>query len=243
MADTREFIFTDLDALARIFQDTYPPCHSRTSSFPLSPYPWIKKLNITLKLPLSAFEAFERTRANHPNSPDTPANTSTAALERQVAIWTQLPSSIARLPRIRSLYIRLDHNDQSSWSIVNERATLSHLSLLTEAEDLVVTVILPKLHPQFESTERHFAPDCSPPWFKLHRTLRRRYHGEDHRGCLRVTYKADFPVLLGVPDLAKTSLDQLEKVERKLWKNGVNVDNFIRENSSVFKSWEWNMRS
>ncbi|KAF2188487.1 hypothetical protein K469DRAFT_565729, partial [Zopfia rhizophila CBS 207.26] len=230
--DTRQFIFTDLGTLARIFQDAYPSCNIGTSSFPLSSFPWIRELNITLRLPLPAYETFERTRAN-PSCPDPTADASTTALETQAATWTQLSSSIARLKRIQSLHICLDHDDQSSWSVVNERATLSHLSLLSEVPDLAVTVTLPKLHPRFESTERHFTADSSPPWFELHRKLRQRYHGETRRGCLRVTYKADFPVLLGVPELAEKLFDKLERVERDLWRNGFNVE---REFCSNFKA-------
>lgn len=225
--DTKDFICTDLGTIACVFQDPNPSNHMGLSSFPLSSFQWIRKLNFNLRLPLSAYEMLEGTGANL-SGPGRPSGTETTActLESQMLTWMQLHSSIAQLKRIQSLHICLDHDGESSWSLVNERATLLHLSPLSDIPDLAVKVTIPKLHPRFESVDRHFTEDSSPPWFELHRKLRQSYHGRNSPSDLSVTYKADFPILLGVANFAKTPLDVIERKERWLWRNGINVHEF-----------------
>ena len=226
MAGMAVFNVTDLDTLGCLLQgvDTSSSRTSSASSFLTSVLPYIRKLNITLRLPLRICKALENPVADsNPRSP--PAGGSTADWASQLTAWLQLCPTIAQLKELRRLRIWLDHNNQSSWSIVNERAILSPLMPLTSIPNLNISINLPKLHPYLERPDRHFGEDSPAPIFKIHRRLRQRYHGEEgSKGRFRVTYEADFPLLLDCPGFEDTPQAEIEELERSLWKKGVNVE-------------------
>jgi len=144
-ADMAVFNVTDLDTLNRLLQRAGTSSSGISSSFSFltSVLPYIRKLNITLRSP--------------------PAGALTASWASQLTIWLRLCPAIAQLKELRRLRIWLDHNDQSSWSIVNERAILSPLTPLTSISNLNISVNLPKLHPHLERPDRHFGEDSPAP--------------------------------------------------------------------------------
>ncbi|KAI0004054.1 hypothetical protein F4779DRAFT_600412 [Xylariaceae sp. FL0662B] len=222
MAGVVVFNVTDLDTLGCLLErasaSSIRPCS--TSDF-LTPIPQrIRKLDITLRLPLHLLKALEYVGIN-------PRSKSPLARLSRVRAWLQVWPAMARLKGLGSLRIWLDHDDRSSWSIVNERDIVSHLTPLTTIPDLNVVVSLPKLHPRLEKADRHFAEDTPASAFKITRRLRQRYHpGEDSEGHTCVIYSPDFPTLGGYPGFEDAPLEELEKIERDLIKRGIDIDDF-----------------
>lgn len=214
MADVGVFNVTDLDTLGCLLQRAHSPSDYLTSVFPC-----IRRLDITLRFPLPIFETLETPEAiSSVGSP--PANASTA--------WLRLLPAIAQLKKLQTLHIWLDHEDPSSWSVVNERAILSPLTQLTRIPNFSIT--LPKLHPGLESADRHFGEDSPAPPFKIQRRLRQSYHSnETCKGNFCVRREADFPLLLGCPGFEDTPLAELEVIERSWWKGGFDVKKFLDE--------------
>lgn len=168
----------------------------------------VKRVSITLRLPLATLKAFE-------DSPNT-GNT---------AIWTSLFSALADLSELRTLQIWLDHDDEASWMNVNERAVLAALTPLSSKSSLDVSINLPMLHPGLESADRHFVPDEPAPAFSIHRRLRQRLFGnKDGKNGHIVTTVNDFPFLTEADGFEEMPLQRLEELERRYWKSGMDVE-------------------
>jgi hypothetical protein len=114
---------------------------------------------------------------------------------------------------------------------VNERAFLLPLESLSPNPNLRISINLPKLHPKYETPERHYVPGCDPPPFIITRRLRQAYHGvESNTGDLRVEWVQDFPILWDCD--SDEDLEEEEAIERKMWEKGENVEQEVSTASS-----------
>jgi hypothetical protein len=150
--------------------------------------------------------------------------------------WFQIFPAIVQLETLRKLQIWIDHDESTSWTLVNERAILRPLEPLIEISDLDMSISLPKLHPLWENPYRHFIQD--KPIFNIERRPRHIYHGKRNpayqEGEFYVLERRDFPFLgnfenevidflneMGPEhDLKKWSAAKLEAFERDLWVKG-----------------------
>jgi len=219
MAPTTDFHSSDLETLGCLMKPQYQGPSAFLLAF--SVVPRITRLSISLRLPLDFWRALEA---------ETGAGSSTESWEG--IVWRSMSDGITKLKKLKSLKIWLDHDGQDSWTMVNERALLSHLMPLSTLPNLVITLDCPKLHPKFETPDRHFTTTGSPPPFPIHRRLRQRYHCVETDDRVGVIENPDFPILLPyVHDYVwpgKTK-QEMEEVERDMWKNGEDVEGVILE--------------
>lgn len=243
MARTATFHVTDLETLDHLAQS-----HLSFGSLCKSPYgllhgvgPLLRKLSITLRLPLSFFEAVSSDAAT--SSPS--RNTQTPAVSmatRQASLWIRVwPALAVQLQQLQSLHLWLDHDDRSSWSFVDERAALSSFTASMSTDKIPtledIAVNLPNLHLRHEKPEHHFTKGSPQPpaHVTLNRRLRQRYFSEESiSGHIWVTYTADFPVLLEIIDPeardcggVDMTREELEDWERELWERGEDVDDLL----------------
>ncbi|KAH7347073.1 hypothetical protein BKA66DRAFT_477783 [Pyrenochaeta sp. MPI-SDFR-AT-0127] len=170
--------------------------------------PNLKALSISMRLPRAAFTAHEA------------ASISTSSLPSLIYTFNKIPLAIGYMSKLRRLRICLDHDEPCTWSVVDERATLSPLAPLGNLPRLDVTINLPKLHPKWESPDKHFTDDSALPPLVIHRRYRQRYHGIESRdGAILVKYAPDFPILYELAEPGE-SMEELESMERRKWKAG-----------------------
>lgn len=185
----------------------------------------VTQLNITLRLPLAFFkslECLEKVASPEVACPD-------PELESLVQDWLRLSSSLRCLTNLCTLRFWLDHNKPDFWAVVNERALLSPLSSLFQAQGLNVSFSLPKLHPKLEQEDRHFVQG-TPLCFVLHRRVRQRYHGiKSVQGTGEIVRKADVPFLLGIVDFVDMTMAEIEEEERAVWESGLDAEDMVRE--------------
>ncbi|KAF2867367.1 hypothetical protein BDV95DRAFT_598055 [Massariosphaeria phaeospora] len=187
MARTATINVTDLATLGSLLQKA-DPSHSNSmfsvGSGLSSIVPCITKLDITLRLPLSAFRTIEDLSTK--GTPESPVSHESAAISASdLAAWSQLYSSITHLSGLRRLHIWLDHSDKTSWSALNERAMLLPLTPLATLPDLRVSVNLPLLNPRYTGSDRHFCEDSPPPPFPIQRSKRLINHSQYHDDCFK----------------------------------------------------------
>jgi hypothetical protein len=143
--------------------------------------------------------------------------------------WIQLCTAITGFERLRQLHLWADHNSQRSWTVVNERAFLAPLhTLLTANPHLQIHVSLPKLHPKYESPERHFVHDCAPPPYRITRRLRQRFHAVRQGTRYYKNWVPDFPITYEI-DSSDEELETVEERERQWWQKGVDVEGWVRD--------------
>ncbi|KAF2253803.1 hypothetical protein BU26DRAFT_561075 [Trematosphaeria pertusa] len=179
---------TDLDTLGCLLQEatTVSPGTWTVSGYLATALPLVRNLSVVLRLPLTTCKILESS-SDHGSAPTSTTN---------ATAWFRLCPAIARLKRLLRLHIWLDHDGESSWSVVNERAILSPLTALTDISGLDISVSLPHLHHRYETPERHFVKQWPSPPFTIERRLRQRYHVvETDPGRFDVSYQADFPYL------------------------------------------------
>ncbi|KAF1847998.1 uncharacterized protein K460DRAFT_414631 [Cucurbitaria berberidis CBS 394.84] len=168
----------------------------------LCPLEDIRKLEISLRLPRTVFNAFEdqvtgsreeRLAWMMPSDSDM----------TQAATWLRLGPALSRIKGLEELKIWLDHNDDAYWKTVNERTALSALAPLAELPNLDLTINLP----------RHFEDDIPIPPFVILRRLRQRHHGRN--------WRPDFPILEeGDCFFEDYNRQELEDLERRMWRRG-----------------------
>lgn len=191
-------------------------------------FPYVTKLDISLRLPLPFFNALD-------SSHEIKDGSSTPVIEDALKTWSRLSSRITQLKELHSIRICLDHTSKPYWSVVNERAVLSQFEPLASNSDLDLVFVLPKLHPSLEDPQRHYIEEknttdrsfASLSQFKIRRILRQRRQSK--KNCLghyQVIYAEDFPHLLGHPGVRHRSLLWVEEVERAMWRAGQDVISF-----------------
>jgi hypothetical protein len=141
-----------------------------------------------------------------------------------VLAWARLSLALPRIPQLRKLQIELDHTEEPTWSIVNERAVLSDLAVMEPHPILEIIVTLPNLHPKWSSPERHFTEDSSHGTLLVKRAHRLRHFAmEAGNGTFEVAYKPDFPLtseIANVEELGNIPMEALEDWERGIWEQG-----------------------
>ncbi|KAF2865233.1 hypothetical protein BDV95DRAFT_612827 [Massariosphaeria phaeospora] len=232
MVDLTAIQINDLETLSLLAPEGRGMLGSEPSSptSVLSTYllPNLKYLHITLRLPFSIYEALEHV----------PDFSSTSNSEPSLlSAWTDIRLTInEHLPKLRELRIWLDHDGLESWSLLNERAVLSPLASLSNNPRLQVSINLPKLHPRWESAERHFINDSSALPLIIHRRYRQRHHGivNPRDGSLSIEEKGDFPAMypLGNEEWMGT-MEKVEEMERDEWAEGRDPTRIIDSFMSV----------
>jgi hypothetical protein len=211
IADTVAIEINDCDTLGSLVSNSGPevPAQSCTSSLFRCVLPNLKELGISLRPPLAAYEEFEY------------ADDSISSTSPFASAWIALPSAIEHMSRLKRFRIWLDHEEPCSWSMVNERAVLSPLASLSNNPDLSVSINLPKLHPKWETADRHFTKDSAPLPLPIQRRYRQKYRGvQQANGSFRVQEVFDFPVLDFFTVLLEITMEEVEEMERDMWERG-----------------------
>jgi len=180
-------------------------------------------LHIDLRLPLIIYKQLEDVYTS-PGSESAQLGINSPVISALVA----LPTALTRLRNLQSLRLWLDHSDTASWSMVNERVVIASLlqPLCEQGSSLKIDIDLPKLHPKWETPDRHFTPDSAPPPFPIHRQYRQRIYGIDDQ---TVKYAADFPSVAHdvfaiqqheFPSADPGELEMYEEIERDIWNRG-----------------------
>lgn len=251
MASTVVFHVTDLKTLDHL---TRSHLEFQFSPFPYGPLhvvsPSLKTMAITLRLPLSFFEAISihATTSSPSGNSQIPGDymvtgpTTDVCGREQSKVWVRVwPALAVQLKRLQSLRLWLDHDDHSSWSFVDERTALSYFATSISPDKIPslrdVSINLPNLHPRHEKPERHFMKNSPQPpaHVTVKRRLRQRYYCEEITpGHISIGYKEDFPILLdlNVPDFehfgfGNMTREELEDLERRLWERGEDLDNLF----------------
>lgn len=192
--------------------------HLTTSKLLQCILPNLKTLSISLRLPLATYQALEN------------ATSIEGSKILLVVAWTKLLRAIERMTSLRRLHIWLDHDEGSTWSKVNERAIISPLVCLSDIPNLDVSINLPRLHPKWETSERHFTEDSPASPLTIHRRNRQRYHVKrEWNGSLGWEHSPDFPILYDHEEWFGVSVGEMEELERQCWKKGGDVyEEFIQ---------------
>jgi hypothetical protein len=222
VADTVAIELTDFHMLEILVSRSYPDvlafgqsCTSNLLGFVL---PHLKVLSITLKLPLEVYEELA-------NASESASNKSSL-----ISAWMALPLAFKHLSKLRRLRIWLDHEEPCSWSMVNERAVISPLASLRNNPELDMVINLPKLHPKWQTPDRHFTKHSPPLPIAIHRRYRQRYHGvEQEDGSFRVQHESDFPVLYIFTEILDMTMEEVEELERSKWEGGEDVMQELRD--------------
>ncbi|KAL2065800.1 hypothetical protein VTL71DRAFT_3470 [Oculimacula yallundae] len=210
--------------------------------------PRIQDLRITLRLPLAFYQAFE----GHDVSDSELAQPEIEILSIMYD-WNRFWFSVCNLKALRNLHVWLDHDHESSWSLVKERYVLlpvfdilamriKNASCHLGTPSFGVVFNLPKLHPNIAKPYSHFVSETKTQPFQVERRIRQRYHSQAPDQFSRVVKVApDFPALWylaceeGVPEESRVvfeslQLKDLEKLETILWSEGTDPVLWDREN-------------
>jgi hypothetical protein len=150
-------------------------------------------------------------------------DSSNASSSNTMAAWPEVCVAIVDLQKLVNFRPWPDHDDQS-WSIVYERFLLAPLEALADVPAAKMLVSLLKLHPLHEHPRYHYMEDSPLPPFTIQRRLRQRYY-IDKPSLYRILayYRPDFPILDPDPN-GYEDADELEDMERAMWKNGEDVE-------------------
>ncbi|EEY18415.1 predicted protein [Verticillium alfalfae VaMs.102] len=227
------FHITDLNTLDALCQTQHTAEGLPKTTSLISIGHGMQALHVTLRLPFEVFEAVDGLRSE------------SKKMQELALQWTQAWPAVAALKGLRKIRVELDHTNWSSWSVINERAVLSSLGTLkTLVPGLVLTVVLPNLHPFYEKSDRHFTHDSPEPSFPIIRRVRQKYHcrqGPDGRRSIVRSRYDTFPVwvpaeleLLEIEEhpVLQPSPEQYREMveeERQGWRNGIDYHDFIAE--------------
>ena len=180
----------------------------------------VTHLNITLRLPLALYQSLERLE-------DIPSQH--LELAHPIANWLRLGSTLSQLPNLSQLWIWLEHDKPCSWSVVNERTTLSSLARLSNSPSVDIHLSLPKLHLGLKSQDRHYVNE-DHTFFHLHRRIRQRYHStKSEQGRDDLKFQADFPFLLHCIEFVDLSVAEIERKEHSWWRRGIDIESGLKE--------------
>ncbi|KAF2122556.1 hypothetical protein BDV96DRAFT_639136 [Lophiotrema nucula] len=235
LANKANILINDIETLDAIGRRLEEPTASEPVVMMISALD-VRHLSVILRLPLSFALAFD-------DSSDDPL---------QMQQWELAWRSLANVKSLRNVNVWLDHDDPSSWSIVNERDIASSIEALSVMRpNTTVSINLPNLHPKYETPERHFMDDESASSsLEITRRERQSYFADSSNDG-SVIRKFDFPNP-GMQDLLYFALDshlrlrghgheevsrqwksgkEAEALEeqRAMWRRGVDVDKYERD--------------
>ncbi|KAL5328193.1 hypothetical protein ACEPPN_001689 [Leptodophora sp. 'Broadleaf-Isolate-01'] len=244
VAESSVINVTDLDILQSNPDDSSPSWnlwdHIR---------PRVQVLNVALRLPVAFYTEME----GNAEVQDEAAGRSTTAVSTAYTNWMHFWVIICGLQQLRKLNVWLDHDDESSWSVVKERQVLTPVfailatelkarSAMCDVPAMQFLFNLPKLHPGIAKPETHFVEEIVPPSIMIKRRYRQRYHRSmSDDGALSVAYKSDFPIMHEIADFYSNEslgaimipVQEFEEIERNLWLTGQDVHREIRELTSL----------
>jgi hypothetical protein len=186
----------------------------------------LRTLHINLRLPLIIYKHLEDVYTS-PDSESAQLGINHPVISALIA----LPTAVTQFRNLQSLRLWLDHSDTASWSMVNEKAVITSLfqPLCKQGSSLKIDIDLPKLHPKWETPDRHFTPDSAPPPFPIHRRYRQRAYGMHDQ---TVRHAPDFPKVaheafeIQQSEFPSEDPGELEtwyeEEEREIWKRGGN---------------------
>ncbi|RYP90037.1 hypothetical protein DL770_003817 [Monosporascus sp. CRB-9-2] len=242
MSSTVTFNVTDLETLKWLVQRDQDSGLSHLLLAEVCPSS-LRQLSITLRLPRSFFKTLENdvaslTEGSSGSGEDILEETPhDEAPSQQLKMWTRVWAALAyQLKQLQSLQIWLDNDDKSSWSMVNERAILSHLAASISIGSIPglehVSVNLPLLNPRHETPERHFMKDGpSPPaCFTVQRSLRPTLQVEEiTSGQFHVTDDSELAFLVDFFELQSNGSEDgglagFVDWVREAWEKGQDVE-------------------
>ncbi|KAF2002009.1 hypothetical protein P154DRAFT_521180 [Amniculicola lignicola CBS 123094] len=210
---------TDLETIDKL--NWTGPVSSLCSATSRSLLQNIVRLSITLRLPWNFFPLAKHRK-------EVIIQDERLAYARR--IWFKLNQTLGNMNKLRRLRLWLDHGDAGTWSDVNEKKALNHLTKLACLEELNFLILLPKLHPKYETEACHFIHPGPPVPFNIHRVLRQRIHGDETvPGTFQVVESPDFPFLLDIDEYLDLPLEEVEEEERKRWAEGEDVERYVEE--------------
>lgn len=236
MGKTTTFNLTDLTTMEALLQAPHDGSSIFSRSWKVLSYVGsiIQDLNVTLRLPLVCYAELE-----HHNS--SPCDGSTVMPSAATLSWIAMWQAICDLQHLSRLHVWLDHENQSSWSLVNERLVLSdvfnileeRLKAHSQEKTFDVHFNMPKLHPRLSSPATHFSEASHLPSFKIERRFRQRYHSiEWAPQQFNEVLKADFPILWEIGEMEQEfgmTMEELEDYEKMMWDRGDDVERFALE--------------
>ncbi|OAL44288.1 hypothetical protein IQ07DRAFT_592364 [Pyrenochaeta sp. DS3sAY3a] len=178
----------------------------------------ISRLHMTLRLPLHFYQSLESAGGSEMEPGPT-------AIAKK---WQQLGSNLSQMAQLRKLHLWLDHDDICSWSTLNEHAIVQPIISQLRDSGLEITLALPNLHPLLESETRHFIRHPPSNTF-LCRNARQHVHVAVKDGRPQIVYSRDFPVLRFSLEYHDQPIDEVEEVERAMWKEGIDVERWVIE--------------
>jgi len=184
-------------------------------------------LALSLRLPLPVFEALDGQHSEPPSE-------ETKAL---ASLWSSIWPQVALMSDLRHVRVEIDHTDLSSWSVVNERRVLAPIASFIQATKISIMVVLPKLHPRYETQNRHFREeDTDSLSLCITRRVRQKCHAwRDYKGTWLITrsrydtfpmtvfFTSEFPELNPAEDY-----HELEQGELERWKRGEDPTDWVR---------------
>ncbi|KAH7079469.1 hypothetical protein FB567DRAFT_532638 [Paraphoma chrysanthemicola] len=196
----------------------------------------IRRLDITLRLPLAVFTMIENRTASPSNVSihDTHVSEAEDSIASQADKWLQICASVSQLKSLSRLRVWLDHDQTDYWAKINERAFLEPVVQSLERSEVKISFHLPLLNPAMETAHRHFLEPKSAANLTVVRRVRQHYHGiVNSQGRLFVISRGDFPLLdIGSYPFEDLNKEELRSVERKLWEQGIDVQHELVDGGS-----------
>lgn len=185
----------------------------------------IRKLDITLRLPEIIFRAIEQDEDKASKNYESLIALAPTTGSTEVGPWHEVCGRLAQLPKLTKMRLWLDHDQRGYWARVDERAFLTPLITSLEHKDVDVALHLPFANPRWEDPERHFEQDKVAPRIHVDRRKRQRKFGYvTVLGRLEVHDYLDFPCMdETTPVFGDMDADQRLAMERRLWKDGENM--------------------
>ncbi|KZZ97550.1 hypothetical protein AAL_03514 [Moelleriella libera RCEF 2490] len=149
-----------------------------------------KDLDLMLRLPPSTYDDIARdlSRPDAP-LPLVPLHQQTSPVVRWARVWP----AIAALPRLRRLHLKLDHDSESSWLIVNEQAILLRPLFAFSAQPRVqIYLSLPEVTHEEPPVSSLRENTWVPVSLRLNRFPRQRFFPERRiDGSIGIVYEED----------------------------------------------------
>lgn len=181
-----------------------------------------KDLDLMLRLPPSTYDDI----AADLSRPDAPLPLVLLGHPSPVARWARVWPAIAALPRLRRLHLKLDHDSESSWLIVNEQAILLRPLFAFSAQPRVqIYLSLPEVTHEEPPVSSLREDTWVPVSLRLNRFPRQRFFPERRiDGSIGIVYEEDVRKSFQIPgpDCAETMCRA--DLAMHMWSAGIDGD-------------------